>query len=359
MRKASRSGLGSSNSFSTYLDHLDEENSSILARLRSLDYHTFRHAVLHVKYNTAWGLWWDVLLVVMSLVACGTYVMETYWSTFRALLIYTFIENVITQFFLLDFILGWVASHSTRRYFSKLWTWVDLATIAPVYMNYMLSESDEGPNLSILRFLRILRLIRILKTFRLLGDMSGVKRQTVTMSLALASLIFMAAGIIHIFENDLQQATYDCQYINVLTDFKPSCDPIHPTFGSLDCDCQEYKCRPHYTQNDHNHEPSSIKCHTMQFFDSLFFVFITIYPVGYGSLVVTDVSRATIVLLIVASLVFIPIQINKLALLIKMNSRYRKPFETIPYENHVLLCGFCNDKEKLSRVLREFFNPDR
>jgi hypothetical protein len=76
-------------------------------------------------------------------------------------------------------------------------------------------------------------------------------------------------------------------------------------------------------------------------------------------MIATDASRATIVLLIIASLIVIPIQINKLAQLIAMNSQYRNPFEILPYENHVLLCGFCNDKEKLSRVLREFFNPDR
>jgi hypothetical protein len=359
MRKNSRrSSHGKSNSFSVYLEHLDGENSSLCHRIKEIDYHTFKHAVLHVKYNTIWGLWWDVLLVILSLLACVIYVMETYWATYRALQAYTLIENIVTQFFLLDFILGWIAAHSSRIYFSKSFTWIDLATIVPVYLNYVMSGS-EGPNLSILRFLRILRLVRILKTFRLLGGMSGVKRQTVTLSLALVSLIFLAAGVIHIFENEIQQVDYDCQYINALTNYEPSCDATQPTFGEADCDCHSQKCRAYYKPSDENHKPSSIKCNSLKFFDSLFFVIITIYPVGYGSMIVTDASRAAIVLLIIASLIVIPIQINKLSILIKMNSRYRKPFEVLPYENHVLLCGFCNDKEKLSRVLREFFNPDR
>jgi hypothetical protein len=356
---AQQAQLNTSNSFTTYLGKLDEEKSTFIWRLKQFDYHTFKHAILHIKYNTIYGLWWDVLLVVLSLVACAIYVMETYWASYRALQAYTLIENVITQFFLVDFLFGWMAAHSTRVYFLKLFSWVDLATIAPVYINYMLSGTDGGPNLSILRFLRILRLIRILKTFRLLGGMSGVKRQTVTLSLALISLVFLAAGVIHIFENEIQQVDFDCQYINALTNYEPSCDAVRPTFNSTDCDCNSNHCQGYYEPSDNNHEPSTIKCHSLQFFESLFFVVITMYPVGYGSMIVTDASRAAIILLIITSLIVIPIQINKLSLLIAMNSQYRKPFEIIPYENHVLLCGYCNDKEKLSRVLREFFNPDR
>mmetsp|Transcript_666 Transcript_666/g.1549 ORF Transcript_666/g.1549 Transcript_666/m.1549 type:complete len:1617 (-) Transcript_666:372-5222(-) len=349
----------SNNYFSVYLEQLDGENSSLWHRLQQFDYHTFKHGVLHVKYNTVWGLWWDVLLVLFSLVACAIYVMETYWATYNALQAYTLIENVITQFFLLDFLLGWIAAHSSRIYFSKSFTWIDLATIAPVYLNYVLSGSTSSPNLSLLRFLRILRLVRILKTFRLLGGMNGVKRQTVMLSLALVSLIFLAAGLIHIFENEIQQVDYDCQYIGVLTNFEPSCDASQPTFDDFDCDCKSKECIPYYMTSDTNHKPSAIKCQNFKFFDSLFLVIITIYPVGYGSMIVTDASRAALVLLIIVSLIVIPIQINKLALLIKMSSNYRRPFERLPYENHVLLCGFCNDKEKLCRLLREFFNPDR
>lgn len=274
--------IHSSNSLSHYLERLDEERETVLWRIKQFDYHTFKHFILHLKYNTIYGLWWDVLLVVLSLVACVIYVMETYWATYMALSIYTLIENVITQFFLIDFIFGWLAAHSARIYFSKLFTWVDMATIAPVYINYMMSGTDGGPNLSILRFLRILRLIRILKTFRLLGGMSGVKRQTVTLSLALISLIFLAAGVIHIFENELQQLDFDCQYINIMTNFEPSCDATMPTFNSTDCDCLSHNCEPYYEPSDKNHEPSTVKCHSLGFFDSLFFVFITIYPVGYG-----------------------------------------------------------------------------
>lgn len=347
-----------SNSFTEFLDKLDENQSTYIVRLRQLDIHTCKRSILHFR-NTIFGAWWDILLVIMSMMACVMYVMETYWSTYNSIQIYTFIENVITQFFLFDFILGWVASRSTRIYFSKLLTWIDLATITPVYINYMTSGTDAGPNLSILRFLRILRLIRVLKTFRLLGGMSGVKRQTVTMSLALISIVFLAAGVIHIFESELTHLNYDCQYINALTDYLPSCDSSTVTFDDPDCDCRIHHCESYYEPSDKNHKPSSIKCQNLSFFDSLFFVIITIYPVGYGNLIVTDASRAAIVLLIISSLIIIPMQVNKLALLIAMNSQYRKPFKTLPYENHVLLCGFCNDKEKLGTILREFFNPDR
>lgn len=41
--------------------------------------------------------------------------------------------------------------------------------------------------------------------FKLLNGLTGVQRQLVQLSLTLSSLIFMAAGIVHMMENDLKQ----------------------------------------------------------------------------------------------------------------------------------------------------------
>lgn len=38
---------------------------------------------------------------------------------------------------------------------------------------------------------------------------------------------------------------------------------------------------------------------------------------------------------------------------------YRKPLELKAQENHVILCGYVNDKDKLSLFFKEFFHPDR
>jgi hypothetical protein len=271
---------------------------------------------------------------------------------------YGVIENVITQFFLMDFLLTWFTSSSTRLFFNQFMTWIDLATILPVYISYIASDNDT-PNLSILRFLKILRLIRIFRTFRLLSGFSGVKRQSITLSLAMLSLIFLAAGVVNIFENELNPLSYDCQYINSLTLYEPSCEPGYPTFDDPSCDCKAHNCDAEYQSQDPNHKPSNIKCTDLSFFNSLFFIIITIYPVGYGTMVANNYSRCAIIVVIVTSIIVIQMQLNKLSQLYSMISPFRAPYEKRYQDKHVVLCGFVHDKEKLLRFLREFFHPDR
>ncbi len=52
-------------------------------------------------------------------------------------------------------------------------------------------------------------------------------------------------------------------------------------------------------------------------------------------------------------------QINKLQVLLSLRSPYRNPYKVNPHENHVILCGCVNDKNKLEKFFKEFFHPDR
>ena len=311
-----------------------------------------------LKYNSWVGSVWDVSQVALSLVACGIYVAESYVFTYDSLKTYSALENIITQFFALDFFLSWFLSSSSRIYFKQLMTWIDIATILPVYISYIVSDED-APNLSILRFLRILRLIRILRTFRMLGGFSGVKRQSITLSLAMLSLIFLAAGIVNILENEINSLSFDCQYINSLTNYEPSCAPGYPTYDDPSCDCRAHNCEPLHQSNDASSMPSEIKCSDMTFFNSLYFIIITIYPVGYGSMISNNYSRAAVIVVIITSVVVIQMQVNKLSQLYSMISPFRAPYKKHFQDKHIVLCGYVHDKEKLVRFLREFFHPDR
>ena len=339
------------NTFAELLQ-LHEESSS-----RRFDFAFLRQALFALKFNSWIGSTWDIFQVVLSLIACAIYVSETYIFTYQAIQAYVLVENIITQFFLVDFLLCWFTASTTRTFFSQFMTWIDIATILPVYISYIVS--DSVPNLSILRFLRILRLIRILRTFRMLGGFSGVKRQSVTLSLAMLSLIFLAAGVVNILENELNSLSYDCQYINTLTLYEPSCEPDFPSLDDPSCDCNAHNCQPSYQSSDSNHQPSKIKCTDLSFFNSLYFIIITIYPVGYGSMVVNTYSRAAMIIIIITSIIVIQMQVNKLSQLYSMISPFRAPYVRHYQDKHVVLCGFVHDKDKLGRFLREFFHPDR
>ena len=350
--RTSRTTIKKQNTFAGLL-HKHEEVSAQRCNVQWI-----KQVLFTMKHNSWIGLAWDVFQVILSLIACAIYVSETYLFDYTAIRVYDLIELVITQFFMIDFLLTWFISGSSRHFFGQFMTWIDIATILPVYISFVVSD-NAAPNLSILRFLRILRLVRILRTFRMLGGFSGVKRQSITLSLAMLSLIFLAAGIVNILENELNSIDFDCQYINSLTQYEPSCEASYPTFDDPSCDCKEHHCEPLYRSHDSQGKPSDIKCTDLPFFDSLYFIVITIYPVGYGSMVVNNYSRAAIIVLIITSIIVIQMQVNKLSQLYSMNSPYRAPYEKSYQDKHVILCGFVHDKEKLARFLREFFHPDR
>lgn len=243
------------------------------------EHYPFHKKLALLKSQSQFGKMWDVLMISMSVVACAFYVAETYISTYDAVKVYGFFELVITQFFLIDFVYGFLSSPNYLKYLTNAWTIVDMLTIAPVYIT--LAVGPKIHSLSILRFIRILRLVRILRTFRLLGGLSGVRRQIISLSLTLLSMVFMAAGIIQLMENDVKQILYyQCTHIGHLTNFEPSCSPyfLSPNMTANDdsgCDCLRLHCTAFYTRGDPRGQPSGVRCMTLTFLDAFYYMVIT------------------------------------------------------------------------------------
>jgi len=119
-----------------------------------------------------------------------------------------------------------------------------------------------------------LRLIRILRAFRLLRGLSGVKRQIFVLILTLMSLIFLAAGIVQMLENDVRrQLLMKCLYISASTGWLPSCDPNRMTYHDPSCDCHgagdfkwtTYVCVGQYSTGDLRDQPSGIMVNVVFF----------------------------------------------------------------------------------------------
>ena len=245
----------------------------------SLEHMAVKKAFAIAKRSTLTGVIWDILQVVFSILACAMYVSETYVATYSAARIYNYSELIVTQFFMVDFLLNWFVAPSTYKYFKSFMTMVDVVTIAPVYVSLALGDKSL-PNLSLLRFFRILRLIRILRTFRLLGGVSGIRRQIITLSLTLLSLTFMAAGVVQVMENDVKQLSYECQYINEFTNYEPSCDSTSLQNDPSTCDCDVHSCSAAYVSDDARGRPSYIRCNDLPYFNCFYFIVVTMATVG-------------------------------------------------------------------------------
>ena len=168
----------------------------------------------------------DFLVVLGSIILCANYISESYSSTHKDQNFYLNAENYITGLFVVDFFFGWITSMDSYSYFTCVTTWIDITTIVPVIITTWLSAS--GTNgvkvFKIFRFLRIFDLLRILKTFKKVCVMDEVSKQTFELLLTIVSLIFVAAGVIEILENDVKQLLYyDCKHSNEFTNWLPSC----------------------------------------------------------------------------------------------------------------------------------------
>jgi len=72
----------------------------------------------------------------------------------------------------------------------------------------------------------------------------------------------------------------------------------------------------------------------------------------------TALGKAVVSLMIMASFVFIPIQVNKLGLLLSQQSKYRSKV-TVSEVPHALIVGHVKNETAFKEFVMEFMHPDR
>lgn len=324
------------------------------------EHYPLRKKIAIAKINSFSGTIWDLFQILFIGASMFTYILGTYEIDWYAQRCCYITEIVMTQFFLIDFILNFLVRYEAA-YFYDIFTIIDILTMLPIYVSF--DDPKVAVAIDFMRCLRMLRLMRIFKSFRLVRNLSGVNRQVLILTLTLITLIFMAAGIVQLMENDIKQMHYDCQYINEYTNWKPSCSDILPytdTSISSWCDCETMRCHPKYIPGDINGEPSKLYCMHFSFFNTFYYIIVTIFSVGYGDITPdTLAAKGVVIALIITTLIIIPMRLSELQSLLSLTSPYSAPYVPQNNENHVIVCGYTSDKKKLERFLKEFFHPDR
>lgn len=224
------------------------------------------------------------------------------------------VDQTFTVLFTMDLLLRLAASSQRITFLCSPMAIVDILTVTPVYLEW-LGDMDNGNSLNFLRFIRVLRVMRILRTFKVINNgMNAIKRQTITLALTVTSIVFLAAGLVHLFEGDLFQ-------------------PLEGT-----------------AQDEH-----------MTFGNALWFIIVTLSTVGFGDVVPESrFGQVVTAIFIIASIVLIPMQVNQLTGLLALQSKFRtkhRPSNGTP--PHVLIIGHVSDASMLEDFLAEFYHPDR
>ena len=104
---------------------------------------------------------------MLSLLACGNYVCETYESTYETQAYFKISEQCYTILFTVDFCINLLIA---KYWYLKLFSFgciIDICTVIPVYVQWALTDNYATENKSavhalvILRFFRIFGLIKI------------------------------------------------------------------------------------------------------------------------------------------------------------------------------------------------------
>ena len=314
-----------------------------------------RRKIAISRSRTSTGAYWDMAQIAMALLSCIIYVYLSYGPPLHIVKAFWVTVIVMTAFFILEMLLTWFVS-GTGYFILDPFTYLDLATLVPFVVG--MYAPDFYDVVSILICLRAIRTAKIFKSFKLTKNMTNVRKQVISLSVTIFCVSFLAAAIMQELENELVNT--ECKDITEKTGWEPSCSPDTPSSELMDCNCESLQCRAYYRFTDSPGEPSRVKCRYLSFFNSFYFVVVTITSVGYGDIKPSsDASKVFVIIFVVAFFLVIPMSISKLQQLLSLTSPFRTPYLPQAGENHIVVCGHVNDSAKLFRFFSEFFHADR
>ncbi|EGG25254.1 hypothetical protein DFA_03502 [Cavenderia fasciculata] len=244
------------------------------------------------KYETAYikiDYYLEHINIFFSVVCYGIYIAISYVSNdSHAYSILKTLFLVLFAYFLADFIRGLIFAGAKLRYLATFTTFIDIITILPMAITIAPTSAID---IRPLGFIRIVKLITVPNLLRLHGYDSLVQK-VAQLTISIAVLILLTAGIMMEIEEW----------------------PFH---------------------------------------NSLYFSVVTLATVGYGDFVPTYVvSRMLIVAMIIAALLFLPIQTSELLKAIgSFKSWHGKNRTNQPFS---MIVGNINERS-LNTFLKEYF----
>ncbi|CAH3143833.1 unnamed protein product [Pocillopora meandrina] len=209
-------------------------------------------------------------------------------------------------FFLLHFLLRFLAANDKLMFWVETLSLVDLLTIPQVFVSVVLQQNWLG-----LRFLRAMQFIRLADILQFLGIINSSGIITLTVMIGnLFALIFTSAGILHLVEN--------------------SGDPWSFSNGQ-----------------------------SLNFFDCLYFLVVTMSTVGFGDIsAITYFGRTFMIIFISIGLGMFATYIPAILEYLGSHTVYHGSYKLSEGRKHIILCGYIT-KGSVETFLRDFLHKDR
>jgi len=233
----------------------------------STAYRTFRETIQFylIDCKTQLGKAIDIFIILLNLVICAIFVIETYpvseavknlmWNT----------EIIIVSFFIIEYVARLYGAKNRLKQLIDVYSIVDFIAIVPTLSLLVLPLFSITPNFG---FLRVIRMIRVLRIFRFLRFTADPDFFFGTITLRFLNLIKLFLIILMIF------------FISSGLFF---------------------------------HVENAINPHVENFGDAFYYTVVTLSTVGFGDITpMSEAGKWVTVLMILSGIILIPWQVSRL-----------------------------------------------
>lgn len=269
------------------------------------------------------AIWIQVVILLTGLFSCIIYVIGAYIEIFQASSSFALsdLELVFSSVFLIDYIMCIVAVQNKLLYLLSYTGILDLLSVLPLIPAILsISSIVNGFTITWLGFISFVRLLKVLQLFRIrstrkvvynplypVNKISDVSYRIWSLIINMTIFLFLSAGVIYLI------SSYD----------------------------------------------TSSFTESLSWFDSLYFVIVSVTTVGYGDITaVTEFSRLIVIVIICIGFIIIPVQVTALAQAILFRPQFQGKLHLSKFTPHICICGIV-DYDLLRRFINELFHPSQ
>ena len=228
---------------------------------------TFRETIQFylIDCKTPLGKAIDIFIILLNLVICAIFVIETYPVSEAVKSLMWNTEIIIVSFFIIEYIARLYGAKNRLRQLVDVYSIVDFIAIVPTLSLLVLPLFGITPNFG---FLRVIRMIRVLRIFRFLRFTADPEFFFGTITLRFLNLIKLFLTILMIF------------FISSGLFF---------------------------------HVENAINPHVETFGDAFYYTVVTLSTVGFGDITpMSESGKWVTVLMILSGIILIPWQVSRL-----------------------------------------------